>query len=206
MFTKIKAEKLTKQLLSFSIKLLVFYIFISLLLIDFKFFFLIFLPIVVSAFLVKFGSPFGSFWYPSDVKGVLESVKKSSPSRKIIYDLGSGDGRIVMAIAKRFRTRVIGIEINPLWVLLSSIGIRVRKLNKYASIKMANFFKTPLHNGDIIVIYLLPKTLEKLKVKLKKELKKGARVISVQFPINRWKHYKIVKSDVGYNIYLYKIK
>lgn len=137
---------------------------------------------------------------------IILKLADLKPTEKF-YDLGAGDSRVILKAVQEYKINAVGIEIQPVLVLISKIkalykGIKSEKLK----IKWADFMKEDLKSADIIFFYLMPKAMPNLKKKLDKELKKGTRVISYIFPVSGWKEKKMVKSShTKYPIYLYKI-
>lgn len=124
----------------------------------------------------------------------------------ILYDLGSGDGRVIVSAALR-GNRAVGIEVDPVKVFYSQVFIKIMKLNKLAQVIRGNFFEKNLSEADVVTLFLIHDTNQKLKEKLKKELKKGARVVSYCFVMEGWvpeKTYQNSDSVCG-PIYLYKV-
>lgn len=124
---------------------------------------------------------------PSDLEAVermisLAEIKKGD----VFYELGSGDGRIVVAAALR-GAKAYGVEIDRLRVWYSRLWVRLLRLSQNAQIIHQDFFKVNLSKADIICLFLLPETNEKLTKKFKKELKKGTKIISYAFPLRDWK-------------------
>jgi predicted RNA methylase len=123
----------------------------------------------------------------------------------VFYDLGSGDGRLVIAAAMR-GAHAWGIEADRLRVFYSRIWISALRLSKKAKIINGNLFKTNISDATVVCAYLLPETHEKLKRKLKSELKKGTRVVAVAFEFKGWKIEKFDQRGTIYGpIMLYKI-
>ncbi len=112
-------------------------------------------------------------------------------------DLGSGDGRLVIAMAK-LGVEAHGYEINPFLVILSKINIKRAGLDNKAFVYWGSFWQKDLSEFDIVVLYGISYIMKKLEVKLKKELKSGAKVISNYFMFSNWSPEK----QDG-NIYLY---
>lgn len=137
---------------------------------------------------------------------VVERVMQIAEVGKddVFYELGSGDGRLVISAALRGAT-AYGIEIDYLRVLYSKIWIFFLGLAN-AKIIHKNIFEIDLGNASVIHAYLLPATNKKLEEKLARELKKGTRVVSVGFEFPSWKPVKIDPRGTIYGpIYLYKI-
>jgi len=109
---------------------------------------------------------------------VLAKVKKSD----VVYDLGSGDGRIVIAAAKDYGCQAIGYEIDPELVALSRQQAKTDGVERMVTIHAADLFTADLTSADVVTLYLLPQQNEMLVPQLKK-LKPGSRVISHQFEI-----------------------
>lgn len=112
----------------------------------------------------------------------LAGVKKG----KKFYELGSGDGRVVIAAAK-LGADSVGIEQSLIRVLLSKfLAAKLKRVHFYHG----NIFSRNYIDGDIIYIYLLHKGVKKLEGKLKKELKKGSIVITQTYHFPNWKPFK----------------
>lgn len=150
----------------------------------------------------KFGAPF----VPLEPE-VIEEVMKLAEIKKddIFYDLGSGDGRVVIAAALRGAKEVYGIEIDTLRVFYSRLWLKLLRL-KNAKIIKADFRKVDLSRATVVNMFLLQSTNEELKSKLQKELKKGTRVISEAFTLPGWKLVKVSPNGPIYGpIYLYAV-
>ncbi|RLG61001.1 SAM-dependent methyltransferase [Candidatus Geothermarchaeota archaeon] len=140
---------------------------------------------------------------PYEAIPIILSLAKPKPG-EVLYDLGCGDGRIIVEAAKRFDVEAVGIEIDPKFIdksrklaVLSGVRGKVEIIRgdlKHISLKGAN----------IVYIYLTARLHNRLAEKLSKELKRGARVITYAYPIKGW----VVKQKIeknGQRIYLYKI-
>lgn len=108
----------------------------------------------------------------------------------IFYDLGSGDGRVVIAAALR-GAKAYGVEIDRLRVLYSRLWIKLLGLDKKAKIIHGDIFKENISKATVVCTYLTEETQEELKKKLKKKLKKGTKVVAVGFEYKGWKVIKI---------------
>lgn len=144
----------------------------------------------------------GAVYYPSEKKNVETIVEllKIKPGEKIA-DLGSGDGRIVIALAKA-GAEAHGYEINPLLVYESRKKIKREGLNGLAFIHYQSFWQADLSQFNAIAIYGLPNFFKKLGIKMRKEMKPGARVVSNMFEFPGWTAAQKTKEGV----YLYKIQ
>ena len=143
---------------------------------------------------------FGAEYYPTSqlrVKKMLELARVGK--RDIVYDLGSGDGRLVIAAA-RIAKKAIGIEIDFFRFLFSLIKIKFLRL-KNVHIAWGNFFNFQLKDASVIMLFLRQGTNNKLREKLSK-LKSGTRIISHNWTFDGW---KIIKQDKRLKLYLYII-
>jgi 16S rRNA A1518/A1519 N6-dimethyltransferase RsmA/KsgA/DIM1 with predicted DNA glycosylase/AP lyase activity len=157
---------------------------------------LIFIFVLSYIFIPIFGPPF----VPSRKKAILQMIKLADPQKNdLLLDIGSGDGRIVLELAKLGFT-VHGIEINPFFVLWSNLLLLLNgKLDK-ARVYWANFNYYNYSKYNIIFCYLFPGTLQKLAPQFNQQLKPGAKIVSNTYIIKGWK--EVARSD---KIYLYQI-
>lgn len=123
---------------------------------------------------------------------------------EIVYDLGAGDGRIIIIAAKEFGAMSVGFELAVLPYILGCIKILANGLRGKSRLKYANFYFQDLSKADVICAFLTPKAMEKLKPKLQTETKPGCRIVSYAFEIPGWQPTKIDKPDQrSAAIYLY---
>jgi len=118
-------------------------------------------------------SPWAPWWRTSHKTAraicKLAKIKRGD----LIYDLGSGDGTALITAAKEFEANGVGIEIDPLRYWISKIRIQKNGLAKRVKVIKGNFFQQDIAKADVIFVYLVPKALNELLPKFKKELKKG---------------------------------
>ncbi len=143
---------------------------------------------------------YGAFYASSQRVKVDQMIQFAQPLKgKQIVDLGSGDGKLVIAFARAGAKKVIGYEINPFLVFLSRMKIKLLGLSKHAAIYYQNYWEVSLSDADIVVLYGIPWMMEKLEKKLRSELKQNTRVISNMFPFPHWKYKKL-----SHGVYLYE--
>lgn len=144
-------------------------------------------------------SPWAPWWRTSKSTAIricrLANIKKDD----LIYDLGSGDGTALIVAAKQFGAKGVGVEIEPTRALISKILVSKNNVSDRVKIERKNFFAVDISKADVIFLYLVPKTLEKLIPKFKKELKKGTRIVSYRYKMS----LSLVDNDE--DIYLYTI-
>jgi protein-L-isoaspartate O-methyltransferase len=127
---------------------------------------------------------------------------------EMVYDLGSGDGRILISAVQQYRAKAVGIEISE--ALCKSTTERIQRLGLQNDARVVNgdFLQVDLSPADIVTMYLATDVNEMLRPNLEKQLKAGARVVSHEYPIPGWKP-KLVDKDLhesrNHLIYLYEV-
>jgi len=141
-----------------------------------------FLPLILIVVSIYWTRIVGGPWVPSSMQMVnrMMEIAEVGPD-DVIYDLGCGDGRMVLAAAMRYHARAVGIEIDPLRYLWCQFLITIMAQRKHIRIIFGNFFNKDLGEADVIMCYLMPDALMKLEKKLKLELRPGTRVVSNRF-------------------------
>lgn len=124
----------------------------------------------------------------------------------IVYDLGSGDGRIVNLAAQKYGAQGVGIEIDPPLVDIARQVARDAGVSDRATFIEADLFTADLSKATIVTIYLSPGVNRKLEPKLRKELRPGTRIVSHQFTIGDWKPDKTVRAEDGTDLYLWIVR
>ncbi len=141
-------------------------------------------------------------WWRTDRKTARAMCRLAKVGKKdIVYDLGSGDGTALIVAAKEFGAKCAGIEIDPLRAILSTLIIYIIKAYDKVKIKRENFFNTNISEATVVFVYLVPRALNRLLPKFKKELRKGTRIVSYRYEIN----LPLEKYDKENNIRMYKI-
>jgi SAM-dependent methyltransferase len=104
----------------------------------------------------------------------------------VVYDLGSGDGRLVIAAAKRYGARGVGIEIDPSLVADATRNADTAGVADRVRFRTADLFQTDLREATVVTLYLTPSLNLRLRPKLFRELRPGARVVSNNFDMGDW--------------------
>jgi tRNA A58 N-methylase Trm61 len=113
----------------------------------------------------------------------LASVKRD----EVVFDLGSGDGRILIAAARDFHAVAVGVEVRKRLVKECRTKVKELGLSNRVKISCRNFKKVSLRKADVLALYLSGYTLSLLMPKFTKELKPGTRIVNFDFPILGWK-------------------
>ena len=108
----------------------------------------------------------------------------------VVYDLGCGDGRIVIAAAKNFRARGVGIDINPVRISEAKENARRAVVENLVRFEENDLFQADIREASVVTLFLLPRINLKLRPKLLQELKPGTRVVSNTFDVGDWKAEK----------------
>ena len=109
-----------------------------------------------------------------------------------VYDLGSGDGRIVIAAARDFGARGVGVELDPDLVAESARNARRAGVAGRARFLLQNIFETDISEATVVTLYLSPDLNLRLRPKLLSQLKPGSRIVSHDFPIGDWQPARVV--------------
>jgi len=118
------------------------------------------------------------------VERMLELAKVAPGD--VVYDLGSGDGRVVITAANRYGARGVGIELNPVWVREAERFAATFGVTDKVSFRVADFFTVDLREATVVMFYLLPAVNRKLAPKLLAELRPGARIVSHEYGLGDW--------------------
>lgn len=122
----------------------------------------------------------------------------------ILYDLGSGDGRIAIAAAKKFGIRAVGIDIDPERIREANENARKAGVAHLVEFRQDDLFKADFREATVVTLYLLPDLNVKLRPRLWSELKPGTRIVSHQFDMGTWTPEKRLESS-GRLVYFWTI-
>lgn len=148
-----------------------------------------------------------SFPTPQSVVDQMLTIAQVK-SGEVVYDLGCGDGRIVIAAAQKFKAHAVGIEIRRDIFESTQAKVAAMGLSDQVKIVQGNALRYDLSPADVVTLYLLTSSNERLKPVLLKYLKPSARVVSHDFEIVGWKPLSVSKMNVEgrpHTIYLYRI-
>ena len=140
---------------------------------------------------------------PQEVVNAMLQLAKVTRN-DVVYDLGSGDGRIVITAATRFGARGVGVDIDPRRVRESRANVRAANLDGRVRIVQGDLFKTDIQKATAVTLYLSQALNQKLRPKLLAELKPGARIVSHHFDMGDWEPERTVKVGDG-TIYLWRV-
>lgn len=121
---------------------------------------------------------------PDRIRKALQLVDLKKD--ELLYDLGAGDGRVLLISAKEFGAKAIGIEVGPVQCLLIWLRIAMGGLGERIQIKLGNFYKAELKDADVVFIYATSQELMKLAPHLEKQMKAGSRLVSISADFPAW--------------------
>jgi ubiquinone/menaquinone biosynthesis C-methylase UbiE len=144
-------------------------------------------------------------YVPTPQEVVDEMLKLANvKAGDVLYDLGCGDGRIVITAAKKYGIRAIGIDINPERITEANENAKREGVTNKVKFILGDLFTEKFNDATVMTLYLLPAVNLKLKPRLLSELKPGTRVVSHSFDMGDWTPDKTV--DIDYRkIYLWTI-
>lgn len=162
---------------------------------------LLIVVIILTSLLATF--LWGAPWSPTPMRTVrrmLELAEVKNGER--VYDLGTGDGRIAVLAAVEFGAKAVGVEINPFLYTLARIRKTLRRAGDAVQFVRGDFLKINLKDADVVAVYLSPWGNRKLRGKLARELKPGARVVTHKWRFRGWSP---VKSDEHFQVWVYRM-
>jgi SAM-dependent methyltransferase len=140
------------------------------------------------------------------VERMLELAQVTA--KDVVYDLGCGDGRIVITAAKKYGARGVGVDIDPERIRESQANAKAAGVEKLVSFRMEDAMKVDVSPATVVTLYLLSNSNAMLRPMLTKQLKPGARIVSHAFPMGDWQPLKTetISDDSGFSrtLYLWK--
>jgi SAM-dependent methyltransferase len=127
---------------------------------------------------------------PDDVVDRMLQLAKVTKD-DVVYDLGCGDGRIVVTAAKKYGARGVGVDIDPQRIKESEANARQAGVEKLVSFKLEDAMKVDVSQATVVTLYLLSASNLKLRPILTKQLKPGARIVSHAFSMGDWEPAKV---------------
>ncbi|MBA3973301.1 MAG: SAM-dependent methyltransferase [Candidatus Solibacter sp.] len=135
-------------------------------------------------------------YVPTTERAVEEMLKLANiKSTDVLYDLGCGDGRIVVTAAKKYGTRGVGIDINPVRIQEARENAKKNGVEHLVRFEEGDLFEAKISDATVVTLFLLPSVNLKLRPKLMADLKPGARVVSNTFDMGDWKAEKETALD-----------
>jgi len=135
-------------------------------------------------------------YLPTTQQAVLAMLRLAGVTNSdVVYDLGCGDGRIVIAAAKEFGARGVGIDINPVRIQEANANAKKAGVENQVRFEEADLFTADIHEATVVTLFLLTSVNQRLRPKLLADLKPGTRVVSNTFDMGDWKPDKEATVD-----------
>jgi predicted RNA methylase len=157
----------------------------------------------------KFGSAENLAPYIPTPEAIVDRMLDAAHIKpgEIVYDLGSGDGRIVIEAAQKYGVKAVGVEIRPDLCRQAEARIKALGLEDKVTMMEGSALRVDLSPADVVTMYFLTTSNERLKPNLE-HMKAGSRVVSNEFPVKGWKPVEVLHVKTGsmeHSIYVYQI-
>ncbi len=161
------------------------------------------LVLAVVLFTMAYAAISAAPWVPTK-KGDIERLVELADLKpgEVVYELGCGDARVLVQLAKKTRIRGVGIELSILQMLVAKLRAALSRTD--VQIKWRNLFHTNLSQADLVYLFLMPDAYAALRPKFERELKPGACVVTYVWPIPGWQPVSVSKAAGRCDLYLYK--
>jgi SAM-dependent methyltransferase len=136
---------------------------------------------------------------PERIRKALQLADLASGER--FYDLGAGHGGVVVIAAREFGANAVGLEAGPVQCAIARVNAIRNGIHSRVRIVMGNFFRADLKDADVVYAYLTSQYAVRLQEKLERELKSGARVVTVSFDLPGWEPALFDREDL---IFVYR--
>lgn len=147
------------------------------------------------------------YFAPTSQQVAEQMLKLAHVNRDdVVYDLGSGDGRLVVLAAQQFGARGVGIEIDPKLVAISKQVAQEAGVADRVTFIEGDLFDADISRATVVLLYLSPGINRELGPKLKKDLPRGARIVSHQFGIGAWKPDAVMRAEDGTDLYFWQLR
>jgi SAM-dependent methyltransferase len=155
------------------------------------------------------GQPVDVIFVASDRAVVMEMLRAAEVGpRDVVYDLGCGDGRIVIAAAQHFGARAVGVDLDrdllsEAWQSAVKAGVADR-----VTLREQDLFATDLSQATVVTLYLSPEVNRRLRPKLLQELRPGSRIVSHEYDLGDWKPERVIEVPLATSVrrvYLWRV-
>ena len=142
-------------------------------------------------------------WVPTRDRRIRKALQLADiQPGEIIYDLGAGDGRVLLAAARDFGARAVGIEVSPIHCLIAGLRARFSRVSRLVTVRWGSFYRADFSDADVIYVYMTSGQANRLRPHLEAQLKSGARVVTISSDLDGWQPDQIDRQDL---IFLYRM-
>lgn len=118
---------------------------------------------------------------------IRKALKLANLQRdEILYDLGAGDGRVLLIAARDFGAKAVGIEVGPIQCVLIWLRLTASGLGRQIQVKWENFYRSDLHDADVVFVYATSTEVKKLAWPLEQQMRPGTRLVSISADFPEW--------------------
>ena len=140
---------------------------------------------------------------PTKPERIRKALKLANlQPNEVLYDLGAGDGRVLLIARREFGAKAVGIEAGPIQCAWIWLRVAASGFGDQIQVRWANFYKAGLRDADVVFIYATSKEVVKLAPHLEQQLKQGARVVSISADFPDWEPSALDEHDL---IFLYEM-
>lgn len=142
-------------------------------------------------------------WRPTEMGRARKALEMAhlGPG-EVLYDLGSGDGRVLVLAAREFQAWGVGVELSPAHCLVSQISARLNRVADRVRIQRGDFYNVDLSEADVVFAYMTSAQTSRLKPRLEAQLHPGARVVTISFDLDGWEPQSVDRDEL---IFLYSM-
>jgi SAM-dependent methyltransferase len=140
---------------------------------------------------------------PTKPERIQKALKLANlQPNEILYDLGAGDGRVLMIAARDFGAKAVGLEIGPIQCVLIWLRAATSGLRSQIQVRWGNFYNARLKDADVVFVYATSKEVMKLAPHLERQMKTGARLVSISADFPAWEPSTVDEHDL---IFVYEM-
>ncbi len=124
---------------------------------------------------------------PTKPERIRKALKLANlQPNEVLYDLGAGDGRVLLSARRDFGAKAVGIEVGPIQCAWIWLRVVASGLGNHIQVRWANFYNADLHEADVVFVYATSKEVAKLTPHLEQQMKQGARLVSISADFPEW--------------------
>lgn len=142
-------------------------------------------------------------WVPTRGRRIRAALRLAGVlPGELVYDLGAGDGRVLLAAARDFGARAVGVEISPIHCFIAWLRANLSGCGKRVTVHWGSFYHADLSNADVVYAYVTSHQAARLRSSLEIQLRPGARVVTISTELDGWQPEQIDQQDL---IFLYRM-